>query len=300
MGRILILGSEGFIGKNLTDNFAKTNNKVSGCDLYEAGHSPAYDYFKVTRLSPDWEDIFSSRRFDFCINAAGSGNVPYSMTHPVSDFEANTLDTIRILDTLKRLNPECKYLHISSAAVYGNPKDLPVKETDNLQPLSPYGYHKLLSELLCQEYFTIYGLRTAIIRPFSVYGEGLQKQLFWDVCSKLKKSDSIQLYGTGNESRDYLHVKDLSKLVQIIIEQSNFSANIYNAASGTESSLEKVAELFVNNYKVSKKISFSGQNRPGDPLNWKADISQIKALGFTPTVPLDSGIAGYIRWFQSI
>src|SRR5260370_35821534 len=115
--KLLILGSEGFIGNNLISFFLNKGVRIAGCDLFERPSQHEYAYFKVSRLSPEWDDIFS-RKFDFCINAAGSGNVPYSMEHPLIDFESNTLDTMRILDAIRKNNESCRYLHISSAAVY--------------------------------------------------------------------------------------------------------------------------------------------------------------------------------------
>ena len=300
MRSILIAGSEGFIGHHLVNRFTKAGYEVFGCDLFETALHGDYSYYKVTRLSPEWEEIFGNHPFDFCINASGSGNVPYSMTHPVADFEANALDTIRILDAIRRLNKNCRYLHISSAAVYGNPKSLPVREDAVLQPLSPYGYHKLIAEELCREYYKVFGIHTAIVRPFSVYGDGLRKQLLWDVCSKLKKSSQVQLFGTGKESRDFLHVSDLASLLQLLVERSPFESEVYNAASGVESSLCTVAALFEKCFGTEKKITFSGESRAGDPINWKADISRISNLGFKPEITIEDGVPAYVRWFQSI
>src|SRR5215211_1274307 len=113
MQQILILGSEGFIGSHIVQYFLNKNYKVYGCDLFEAP-SLEYRYFKVSRLSPEWESVLSANKFNYCINAAGSGNVPYSMEHPVIDYEANTLDTIHILDAIRRYAPTSKYIHISS------------------------------------------------------------------------------------------------------------------------------------------------------------------------------------------
>ena len=300
MRSILIAGSEGFIGHHLIQRFSKEGYQVYGCDVFETAMHGDYQYYKVTRLSPEWEEIFSGNTFDFCINAAGSGNVPYSMTHPVSDFEANTLDTIRILDAIRRLNNKCRYLHISSAAVYGNPQKLPISEDAHLQPLSPYGYHKLMAEELCREYYHVFGIHTAIVRPFSVYGEGLRKQLLWDVCSKLKKENQIKLFGTGKESRDFLHVKDLAMLIQLLVDHATFEADIFNAASGVESSLNTVASLFENCYDSTKKITFSGESRAGDPINWRADIRRISNLGFEPSIALEKGLPQYVSWFQAL
>jgi len=105
--KILILGSEGFIGHHLIQHFLELQYSVHGCDLFETAHRRGYSYTRVSRLVPEWEEIFSKQEFDFCINAAGIGNVPYSMTHPLSDFESNTMDTMRVLDAIRKLNPSC-------------------------------------------------------------------------------------------------------------------------------------------------------------------------------------------------
>jgi len=300
MRKILVLGSEGFIGNHLVHYFAAKNNEVYGCDLYETSLKGGYKYFKVSRLSPEWDELFSAHKFDFCINASGSGNVPYSMTHPYTDFEANALDVVRILDTIRRFDPQCRYLHISSAAVYGNPVSLPVSENSALHPLSPYGWHKMIAENICSEYNGIYGIRVSQVRPFSVYGDGLRKQLLWDICSKLQTADEIKLFGTGMESRDFIHVKDVVNLMECIVDQSAFNNEIYNAASGTETAIREVADLFEQYFKGKKKILFSGETRQGDPVNWKADVTKAKSIGFVNRIQLGEGVHSYINWFISL
>jgi UDP-glucose 4-epimerase len=298
--KILILGSEGFIGSNLVRFFSLNGCQVYGCDLYETPSKADYHYFKVSRLSPEWENVFSNQQYDYCINAAGSGSVPYSMSHPFVDFEANTLDTIRILDSIRRLNTGCRYLHISSAAVYGNPMQLPITEDFITRPLSPYGWHKLMSEQICAEYHVVYGIGTAIVRPFSVYGYGLRKQLLWDICNRLLTADNIQLFGTGKESRDFIHIDDLVRLIACIIENATFQGDIFNAASGIESTIKEVAIIIEQSYEGSKVIGFSGEVRVGDPLNWRADVAKVLSMGFTCTTNLADGIKDYINWFKRI
>jgi len=298
MSHIIIIGSEGFIGNHLVSYFLAVGYTVSGCDLFEAPQRNGYYYFKVSRLSPEWEEIFTRQIYDFCINAAGSGNVPYSMHHPVQDFEANTLDTLRMLDVIRRKNKDCRFVHISSAAVYGNPTQLPVHEASPTNPVSAYGWHKLMSELVCKEYQDLFGVSISVVRPFSVYGGGLKKQLLWDICCKLQTSDSIQLHGNGLESRDFIHISDLTKLISVILLSSSFQGGIFNAASGTETTIQEMAKIFEEQYEGKKTIHFSKEIRKGDPLNWRADIRKIQALGFTPIVSLEAGVKQYIHWFQ--
>jgi UDP-glucose 4-epimerase len=296
--KVFILGSEGFIGSHLVRFFLKKEYTVLGCDLYESPRRGGYTYFKVSRLSPEWEEIFSTNTFDYCINASGSGNVPFSMTHPFADFESNALDVIRVLDGIRRLMPGCRYLHISSAAVYGNPKNLPVREEDILHPLSPYGWHKLASEQICREYHEIYKLAIAIVRPFSVYGSGLNKQLLWDVCKKLQNEDKVTLYGTGKESRDFIHIEDLCAVLGIIIHKSSFALDVYNAANGKQVSIQSIVNLLHGFFESSKGMHFSGDQRAGDPLNWEADITKITALGYCPAITLEHGVQQYVQYFK--
>ncbi len=270
---------------------------VVGCDLQEPGAN-LYIYYKVSILSPDFESIFINHAFDVCINASGSGNVGYSVSLPFSDFEANTHAVARVLDTIHKFQPNCKYIHISSAAVYGNPLELPVEESAAMAPLSPYGYHKWMSEILCQEFHRLFQLKVCIVRPFSVYGERLKKQLLWDICSRLQSADQIVLSGTGRESRDFIHINDLLQIVETLIYKSSFSGEAYNAASGREVAIREIADYFENYFNGTKKIGFSGEVRKGDPLNWRANISAIQSLGFTCSVPLEVGVKNYIRWFE--
>ncbi len=296
MQRLLVLGSCGFIGSHVCRHFTNNNYIVSGCDLIEFS-TEEYTYHKISVLSSDFEALFSEYRFDICINASGSGNVGYSIAHPQSDFEANTVAVSKILDAIKRNQPGCKLLHISSAAIYGNPVSLPVSEHAVTTPVSPYGYHKLMSEILCREYSAIYNIPVTIIRPFSVYGIGLRKQLLWDICQKLNHNDSIELFGTGNETRDFVHVEDMVKIIALLMEKASFDGSVFNIASGVQTTIRQIASIFENYFPGNKTIRFSGSTKEGDPVNWLADISKINALGFEPQHLLETEVKKYIDWY---
>ena len=295
---ILILGSEGFIGSHCISYFLKKGDSVYGIDLYEQP-TQKYFYKKVSRLSPDLDEFFGETKIDGVINAAGSGNVPYSMSHPVLDFEANSLDTIRVLDVLRKHQPHCKYIHLSSAAVYGNPEKLPILEEERLRPLSPYGWHKLISEQLCAEYSVVYNLSVAIIRPFSVYGSGLKKQLFWDLKQKIKNT-SIELHGTGREGRDFIYIQDMVYGIDLILQKAPMHGETYNLASGYQTTIAQAVEMFMECMGYDGSVSFNNVVRAGDPLNWQADISKIKALGFVSGYSLKQGLIETTAWFKSV
>jgi len=296
---ILILGSQGFIGSHLINYYLGKGFSVTGCDVVEFS-TKHYSYHKVSILSPDFDSIFASQSFDICINASGSGNVSFSMHNPYSDFEANTLLVIKVLDTIRKYKPSCKFLHISSAAVYGNPKKLPIQEDDLLEPLSPYGYHKLMSEVICKEYCALYDLSIVIVRPFSIYGPGLRKQLFWDAFQKyLFNSNEVELWGTGKESRDFIYIDDVVKCFDIILLNANMKGEIYNIASGIEETIKESIDCLFKFLENPPIIKFNNQISEGNPLNWRADISKLTALGFTTSVSSKMGIERLANWLQS-
>lgn len=296
---ILILGSEGFIGKHLVEFYLNTSHQVIGCDLYEQP-SKNYEYQKISRLSPELEGLFALKNFDVCINAAGSGNVSYSMTHPLIDFEANSLDVIKILEAIRMHAPTCKYLHVSSAAVYGSPDKLPISETNGKNPLSPYGWHKLIAENICNEYHQTYNIKIAIARPFSVFGPGLKKQLFWDLLQKYKKEKKpIEIWGTGLESRDFIYINDVIDSLNLIINKSSFSADVYNIASGKEFFIKDICELYFSIFDEKPTYFFNQKTRKGDPINWRANIDKINAFGFIPKVSIEEGLKNYIKWIKN-
>jgi nucleoside-diphosphate-sugar epimerase len=296
MKKILILGSEGFIGNNLVKHYLNQGFQVSGVDRID-NHLLPYDYDKVLNVG-DIIPLLAKTDFDFVINAAGSGNVGFSIEHPLSDFEANCFDTGKVLDAIRLTSSKSRYFHISSAAVYGNPARIPVQETDPTNPVSPYGWHKLISEMICKEYLQVYGIRSCVIRPFSVYGPGLRKQLFWDLYHKALGKEAVQLFGTGNESRDFIYVSDLVRVFDILMDKAPMEAECYNVASGVETSIKEVAGLFVNNFTAPPALSFNNHTKAGDPLNWKADISKIAALGFKPSVAIKEGLRLTFEWIQ--
>lgn len=294
--RILIIGSKGFIGSHLIDHFSSIEgNDVYGCDVLEGN---SQKYFQVNKFSPDYNDLFNAHTFDLCIYAGGNGSVPYSLENPDLDYQLNTQTVNTILSCLVRHQPECKFMHMSSAAVYGSPSKLPINEQADISPISPYGWHKYLSEIICRKFYSLYNTKTISLRVFAVYGERLTKQLFWDIYLKTQKSNDISLFGTGNESRDFINIRDLLKAIEIVIEKGEFNGETYNVSSGTETTIFEAANEFCRIYDENLKVTFSGQTKIGDPINWRADITRLSALGFRSGISLSEGLKNYVRWLK--
>ena len=175
---------------------------------------------------------------------------------------------------------------------------MPIKESDPVHPISPYGWHKLQSELLCKEFYQNFGIATCSLRIFSAFGAGLQKQLFWDWYQKILQSPQMSIYGTGNESRDFIYIKDLIHAIDCVVSKGDFNANIYNIANGKEIFIKDVIEVFRRNHRSSFTYSFTMETRTGDPINWVADISKLRLLGFQPQVSFEKGVEHILKWLQ--
>jgi UDP-glucose 4-epimerase len=293
--KILIVGSKGFIGSHLYDHLVLTHD-VFGCDVYTNYNEK--NFFLIDSSNADYRSIFRND-FDICINCSGAASVPDSIKNPSRDYELNVHNVFLVLESIRVNNPQCKFINISSAAVYGNPKSFPVSEGHPTEPLSPYGFHKLQAEQLCKEYFQFFGIKTSSLRIFSAYGPGLKKQIFWDLHVKSKHSPVIELFGTGNETRDFIFIDDIVAAVEAIINNGSFNADIYNVGSGSPSRIQTIAQLLLKQLKWKGSIEFSGSKRQGDPDFWQADISKLSALGFHPEISIDEGIKKYAAWLLS-
>lgn len=295
--KILIIGSKGFIGQHCTNYFSKLGNDIYGADIVALDET---NYFQLESTNTDFNFIFENHQFDVCINCSGSANVGFSFENPAIDFELNVLNVQKIVVAIRNYNSSCKFINFSSAAVYGNPEVLPIVENADVKPLSPYGFHKLQSELLLTEYHNFFGLKTCSLRVFSAYGPGLKKQLFWDLFQKANANDTITLFGTGTETRDFIYIDDLVQIIDLVIQKSDFQGTIYNVASNIETSISEAVTVFRDAIASEKKIHFNGEAKLGDPKNWCADISKIKALGFENKISINEGIKKYVLWTKEL
>jgi len=297
MLRILVIGSKGFIGTHATKYLMVRGHQVFGADV--SVDYGAENYFLIDAANSNFDEVFQKNQFDLCVNCSGAASVPDSIKNPARDFHLNASNVFKILDAVKKNVPDCKVINLSSAAVYGNPVHLPVKESDPLNPISPYGFHKRASEYICEEFHRFFGLKVASLRIFSAYGEGLKKQLFWDLYKKAKTGNRVNLFGSGKESRDFIYIQDLVRLIEIVAEKSDFKGDIINAANGIESTINEAATTFMKHWKLDVELNFTGKERKGDPSRWVADINKAKAMGYEPQFTLEAGLKNYCQWLQA-
>lgn len=294
---ICIVGSNGFIGGSLSRFLFGKEYEIIFFNRSKEYLVSKSEYC----ISDALNDVFKNYRFEICINAAGNGNVQTSISQPSLDFNSNVCFTQLLLEAIRNTQTNCTYIHLSSAAVYGNPKTLPIMEDSELKPISPYGFHKVLSENLCRQYTELYGMQSIILRPFSVYGPGLRKQLIWDVHQKFFQSDkdeTIEFFGDGNETRDFIYIEDLCQIIELLINKANQLSKfeVFNISNDNEVKTSTIIELIARRF-AHKTYKFSGITREGDPKNWKGNNSKAIQLGYSRNYSLEQGLEAYTNWY---
>jgi UDP-glucose 4-epimerase len=298
---VLITGVAGFIGRHTARHFSDQAWSVIGIDQVQPVNAPLQNlsaYHSIQLPNKELTGLLKHYLPQVCIHCAGPASVGASIDDPSSDFYNSVVLTFEILNMLRIHCPTCRFVLISSAAVYGNPCSLPIREDHLLIPISPYGFHKLQCEQLCHEFSKIYGMATASARVFSAYGEGLRKQVIWDICEKISSRKSLELHGTGRESRDFVHAIDITKGLALIAETAPMEGEAYNIGSGRQIFIAELAIMILNMLGLKYRPYFNDILPRGNPVNWQADISKIKALGFLPEIELEDGIKGFLNWCQ--
>lgn len=296
---VLVTGSNGFIGSHAAIYLATNGYQVIGVDIGSVSIVPDIRYVQLNLLSDDISELLENYQLYAIIHCAGMADVNYSIQHPDSDFSMNVVLTRKILYAVKEKAPNVRLLYMSSAGVYGNPQQLPIEERFERKPISPYALHKTLVEDICEYFIRQHSLDIRILRIFSAYGNGLKKQIFWDMGQKIKNTGKLSLFGSGNETRDFIHIDDLIRVISMILEAEKQENVVFNVANGKEASIRQIAELFCDIMGKSRRIiAFNNESRAGNPSNWCADISIIRKLGYVPRVSLNEGIRRYADWLQ--
>lgn len=302
MKTVLVTGAAGFLGHYIVEHFAGRRWKVVAVDHLPpttAKFAPGIVYHRLRMPNSLLTPLIAAEAPDVCVHCAGSASVGFSLENPSADFHSNTVLTFELLEALRRNAPRCRFVMLSSAAVYGNPAALPVRESDATAPLSPYGFHKLQCEMLCAEFTRFFDVPTAVARIFSAYGPGLRKQVVWDICRRVLTKGTLPMHGTGRESRDFIHASDIARGIFTLAEAAPAEGEVYNLASGREVSIGELTCLLLAELAPTVKAEFDGAPTPGDPINWLADISKIRALGFTPKIDLKDGLRDVVRWSRA-
>jgi UDP-glucose 4-epimerase len=303
---VIVAGGGGFLGSRICDAFLERGWRVVSVGIgapIGLREGASHHEGLVTR------ELLSAASQahgapDLIVHAAGGSSVGQSWESPRSDFDLSVGSTAEILDFVRHAMPRPRLTLISSAAVYGDIGSRSLSEDDPCLPMSPYGAHKRVCEELVLAEGRMSGIGVAVVRFFSLFGNGLRKQILWDVLRRtsLAPGEALELWGDGQETRDFLHVQDAARLIflasaAIVPGQSR----VYNGASGAPVSIRNLATLLLQQAGLPVDLKFNGMRRAGDPLHLTASVTRARnELGFEPVVSLDEGLSAYVAWFRGV
>ena len=233
------------------------------------------------------------------IHCAGGSAVPRSYAEPLADFKRSVDSTAEVLEFARtRPGATPRVVLASSAAVYGDQGDVDITEASACSPISPYGFHKLAAEQLCTSYSRFFNVPVTVVRLFSVYGEGLRKQLLWDACQRFELGDP-RFFGTGSELRDWIHVDDAAGLLSAAAGAPQARFALYNGGH-EQASTRELLTMLGRLFEGSPAPIFTGETHAGSPRRLTADWNHARhQLGWHPQVALAERVRRYAEWFKS-
>jgi UDP-glucose 4-epimerase len=307
MAQVWITGARGFIGRHLAAWLSRQGHKVAGLGhglwpKREAEQWGIQRWLNGDVHSGNLQQLLREGGApDVIFHLAGGSSVGAAIANPHEDFTRTVASTAALLDWMRLEAASARLVAISSAAVYGAGHARPIDEGQMHQPFSPYGYHKLMMESLCQSYAMSYGIVVVVMRLFSVYGSGLKKQLLWDICTRLASGvRELELGGTGEELRDWTDIRDVVRVLELAMDVVSKSSgvSVVNAGTGQATSVRGIAMQLVECWPDPVCITFNGKSRPGDPFSLVADDRVLKAMDFKWIIPVNRGISDYVKWYM--
>jgi len=310
----LITGGAGFIGNHLVR--ALLNDKdllITIIDNFDPFYSKQIkllntkDFEKhqqIMLFDRNLDDLSSfelqrilSQKVDVIIHLAAKAGVRPSINDPMAYQRTNVLGTQMLLDFAKETGVK-QFVFASSSSVYGVNPNLPWKETERLQPISPYAMTKLSGEMAGHVFSHLYGIRFIALRFFTVYGPSQRPDLaIHKFIKSILTNQPITMYGDGSTSRDYTYVDDIIRGILAAINYDRSQFEIINLGNNHGVSLK---ELISNIEEVTRSKATIDQQpeQPGDVPITFADISKAKQLlDYQPTTLLKDGLNNFYRWF---
>lgn len=300
---IIVTGGAGFIGSWVAQNYINAGHSVLIIDNLYTGISeniPNEAEFKKCdiRNKEDVDKVFNEFKPEIVNHHASQINVRDSVKRPEFDAETNVIGSINILELSIKHNVRRLIFSSTGGAIYGEPKNLPVKENSEQLPLSPYGVSKLSVENYIKYYNCIYNLDYVVLRYSNVYGERQNPHGEAGVvaifCTNIIENKPCLVFGSGNQTRDYVHVSDVANANLLSLSAP---CGIYNIGTSVETSVNDIVNSLKNiigrNFKVIRE-----EEKLGEVQRISLDNSLAKnKLGWTPVHNLESGLDKTWNWF---
>jgi UDP-glucose 4-epimerase len=301
---VLVTGGAGFVGATLVRRLTDAGQPVRVLDNFSTG-----DPARLAGVDADVVkgDIRDAAALDAAlagvaavVHLAAAGSVVASVADPAANFEANVAGTFRVLDAARRAGVERVVQASTGGALIGNATP-PVDEDSLPKPISPYGASKLAGEGYAHAFAMSYGLRTVALRFANVYGpwSELKTGVMTRYFRAIHAGEPLVIYGDGSSSRDYTHVSDISRAIELALDRDVPGGTVLHVASGVETTVADLARLCCAAAGVPGHPVEYQPERPGEvDRNFASYDRAAQVLGYAPTVDLPDGIRSTWRWFQ--
>jgi len=302
--RCLITGGAGFIGCNFVRHMLKKHpeDKIIVLDklTYAGRLENLQDVMdKITFIKGDIcnrEDVEKVRDCDVIFNFAAETHVDRSIIDAGIFVKTDVLWTYNLLEYARMHNIE-KYIQVSTDEVYGSIEKGSFKETDELDPSSPYSASKAGADLLIKAYYKTYGLPVLITRSSNNFGPyQYPEKLIPVLILNALHDKTLPIYGEGKNVRDWIYVLDNCEAIDFIFQKGKIG-EIYNIATGNERTNIEIARLILRELNKPESLIKFVEDRLGHDFRYSLNCEKIKKIGWEPKVRLEEGIKKTIKWY---
>jgi UDP-glucose 4-epimerase len=301
---VLVTGGAGFVGATLVRRLVGSGYSVRVFDNYSTGDASFLTGVDAELVEGDIRDVPALDAvlagMQAVVHLAAAGSVVQSVEDPVTNFDVNVLGTFRVLDAARRAGVERIVQASTGGALIGDATP-PVNEASLPRPISPYGAGKLAGEGYACAFAGAYGLRTVALRLANVYGpwsarkRGVMTMFF----RAIQAGEPIVIYGDGSASRDYTHVEDISRALELALERDVPGGTVLHIASGVETTVADVASRCAAAAGAPDHPVAYLPGRAGEVgRNFASYDLARQVLGYAPGISLETGIRSTWRWFQ--
>ena len=302
---ILVTGGAGFIGSHIVNTYIEAGHCVTVIDNLSSGRlqflNPKAKFYEIDILDPKITDVLKSEKINAINHHAAQISVSKSLINPLFDANSNIMGTLQLLQCAVSLEIGKFIFASTGGAIYGEQIYFPANEDHPCQPLSPYGISKLSAENYLKFFTDQFGLSTTVLRYSNVFGPNQNPHGEAGVvaifCERLIKDQKPVICGDGEQTRDFISVRDIAQANLIALDHS--CTGTFNVATGNETSVKSLAECLL---RVSgKKISVDhGSARQGDQSRSVIDYKKFHdSFGWQPTVSLEQGLVETYSFFQN-
>jgi UDP-glucose 4-epimerase len=309
MTACLVTGGAGFIGSHLVEALLASGHRVRVLDNFSTGRRENLACFRphIELIAGDLTDLDTVRQAtrdaELVFHQAALASVPRSVADPLATHQACATGTLHVLMAAREAGVR-RVVYAASSSAYGNSVQLPKRESDPTQPLSPYAVAKLAGENYCAAFSEVYGLETVRLRYFNVFGprqppDSPYAAVIPRFLQAMLAGRSPVIYGDGQQSRDFTFVQDVVQANLLAADAPGVSGRVYNIACGRRACLLDVMAK-INALLGTHIDPIHDDARPGDVRHSQADITSAQAeLGFTPAHDVDDGLRRCLDYYTS-